>query len=49
MKQKYESPLIDIILFDSPDIITKSDTSVVPPQFDEEALGGAGYDSGGWT
>ena len=49
MKKTYESPLIDFILLSSPDIITKSDTSVVPPQFDEEALGGAGYDSGGWT
>ena len=49
MKKEYESPLIDFILFSSQDIITKSDTSIIPQYMEEEAIGGSGYDSGGWT
>ena len=49
MKKKYESPLIDFILFTTHDIITKSDASIIPPYMDDEAIGGSGYDSGGWT
>ena len=49
MKKEYASPIIEILLTNAKDIFTASQTQPFDPSLDDEAIGGAGYDSGGWT